>query len=85
MMAFDLKHAIGESGPETKIYRKDGPESELPFWFEAINTIAGDMVSPSGANMYCPVSRAAVHKWLKEGKLTGFFLPTTPKRNLFGK
>ena len=86
MTEFDQKQAIGEPVPGTKIFRKDGPESELPFWFEAINAIAGDVVSPGGANMYCPVSRAAVHKRLKEGKLTGyFFYPTTPKRNLFGK
>jgi len=35
--------------------------------------------------MYAPVSRAAVHKRLKEGKLTGFFFTITHrKRNLFG-
>jgi hypothetical protein len=35
--------------------------------------------------MYAPVSRAAVHKRLKEGKLTGFFFTVTlKKRNLFG-
>jgi hypothetical protein len=35
--------------------------------------------------MYAPVSRAAVHKRLKEGKLTGFFYHVTHrKRNFFG-
>jgi len=35
--------------------------------------------------MYAPVSRAAVHKRLKEGKLTGFFFHVTHRRrNFFG-
>ena len=34
--------------------------------------------------MYCPVSRAAVYKRIKEGKLTAFnYYPTTQKSKLF--
>jgi hypothetical protein len=34
--------------------------------------------------MYAPVSRAAVHRRIKDGKLTAFFFyVTTPKRNWF--
>jgi len=86
MTEFDIKSVIGEKLPDTRIYRKDGPESEAKYWFETVMDLYGPkLVSPGGASMYCPVSRAAVHKRLKEGKLTGYFYyPTTPRKNLFG-
>jgi len=34
----------------------------------------GDVgISPAGVTMFVPVQRAAVHKRIKEGKLTAFF------------
>lgn len=86
MTGFDLKQIIGEPDPGTKIYRKRGPESEFMYWYDAIVELYGMMVSPGGASRYCPISRAAVYKRLKEGTLTGYFFhPETPKRNFFGK
>lgn len=36
--------------------------------------------------MFAPVSRAAVHKRVKEGKLTAFtFLTTSTRKSIFGK
>lgn len=78
--------ALGEPDPETRIYRASGPEEGCGPWFEAVSAIAGPCVSPGGAGMYVPVSRAAVHKRLKEGKLTAFCYHVTSTRiSIFGK
>lgn len=78
--------AIGEPDPETRIYRTSGPEEGSGPWFEIVSDIAGVCVSPGGAGMYAPVSRAAVYKRLKEGTLTAFAYHVTSSRaSLFGK
>lgn len=79
-------HAIfGEPIPDTRIYRKQGAQEEISFWYDEIETRFGGAVSPGGVSMFAPVSRAAVHKRIKEGKLTCFLFDITHrKRNLFG-
>jgi len=79
-------HAVfGEPVPGTHLYHKEGPQEETSYWADAVFEIAGECVSPGGVSMYAPVSRAAVHKRLKEGKLTGFFFHVTHRRrNFFG-
>jgi hypothetical protein len=81
----ELQKVFGSPVPGTRIYQKVGPQEEISYWADAVFSFAGQCVSPGGVSMYAPVSRAAVHKRLKEGKLTGFFFTITHrKRNLFG-
>jgi hypothetical protein len=69
-----LKH-VGKPDPGTRLFRAYGSEAELTKWFEATWEICrGEgAVSPGGVCGYVKVSRPAVHKRLKEGRLTGFF------------
>ena len=47
--------------------------------------LVGPAVTRGAVSLYVPVGRAAVHKRLKEGRLTGFFYEITHrKRSLFG-
>lgn len=76
---------IGERDGETHVYRKDGPQEESAAWFDALHEIIGPSVSPGGVGMYCPVSRAAVYKRIKEGKLSLFLFHVTRRKTaLFG-
>ncbi|WP_164976021.1 hypothetical protein [Oleiharenicola lentus] len=81
----ELHKVFGEPIPGTHLYHKEGPQEEAGYWYDALFPVVGQCVSPGGVSMYAPVSRAAVHKRLKEGKLTGFFFHITHrKRNFFG-
>lgn len=67
------------------VFQKEGPESEVSYWFEAVDELFGPMVSPGGVCMYAPVSRPAIHKRIKEGKMLAFvYQPTTEKASWFG-
>ncbi len=82
-----LKPLIGEPDPDTRIYRREGSDEESGPWFDALGEhLPGEgFVSPGGVMMYAPVSRAAVHKRLKEGKMTAFcFHVVEAKRSIFG-
>jgi hypothetical protein len=82
----ELHSIVGKPDPETRLYRRDGSQEEASVWFELLTEIIGPSVSPGGAGMYCPVSRAAVYKRVKEGKLSMFlFHVTWRKTTLFGK
>jgi len=77
---------LGEPDPGTRVYRASGPEEGSGPWYEIIDLLAGPVVSPGGAAMFAPVSRAAVHKRLKEGNLTAFcFHVTSTRTSIFGK
>ncbi len=77
---------MGAPDPGTRIYRRDGSQEESAIWFDAITEVIGPSVSPGGVGMYCPVSRAAVYKRIKEGRLSIFlFHVTHRKTTLFGK
>jgi hypothetical protein len=76
----------GEPDPGTRIFRTSGPEEGSGPWFEVVCALAAPTVSPGGAGMFAPVSRAAVYKRIKEGKLTAFaYHVTTTRASLFGK
>ena len=82
----NLLPAIGEPDPGTHIYRKSGPDEDMSKWFAHLSSLIGPTLSPGGVCMYCPVSRAAVHKRAKEGKLSMFlYHPDYSKQSLFGK
>ncbi len=81
----DLHKALGEPVPGSRVYRKAGPHEEIRYWYSLIESRFGHAVSPGGVAMFAPVSRAAVHKRIKDGKLTCFRYDITHrKRNLFG-
>ncbi|HWR59591.1 MAG TPA: hypothetical protein VN328_11950 [Thermodesulfovibrionales bacterium] len=71
----DLRQSLGKQDPGTRVFRAYGSEEDCKKWFESVLKICrGEgSVSPGGVSMYAGVSRPAVHKRLKEGRLTGFF------------
>lgn len=82
----ELLPVVGERVGDTRIYSKTGPEEEEGYWFDVLCEKFDKLVSPGGVSMFAPVSRAAVHKRMKEGKLTCFlYYCSHRKRNLFGK
>ena len=82
----EMEAAIGKPDPGTHMYRKDGSQEESAAWFDLLTELIGPSVSPGGVGMYCPVSRAAVYKRIKEGKLSIFlFHVTHRKTTLFSK
>jgi hypothetical protein len=82
----ELEPSVGRRKPGSRVYRRSGSQEECSAWFEVLMDIIGPAVSPGGVSMYCPVSRAAVHKRLKEGRLSIFlFHVELRKTTLFGK
>ena len=82
----EISSVVGECDEGTRMYRREGSEEEAGYWFEAMEEIIGTAVSPGGVSMFCPVTRAAVHKRIREGRLSAFLFHTTEiKKNWFGK
>ena len=76
---------FGKRDPETRVYRREGSETEIAVWYDKIVSIAGPAVSPGGVCMYALVSRAAVYKAINEGRLTAFgFHVISKSRSVFG-
>lgn len=85
ILADDVE-VVGPSDDGTRIRRRQGSEEECAEWFEYIHERFGNTVSPGGVSMFLPVSRAAVHKRLKSGKLTAFLFHVTHReRTFFGR
>jgi hypothetical protein len=83
----DLRKMVGEPTPGTRAYRREGTHAECGQWIEDLGLYyKGDVgISTTGVTMFVPVQRAAVHKRIKEGKLTAFFFYITHVENtLFG-
>ena len=88
LVARKLKSILGEPDPGTRMYRAYGDEDAFDLWFDAVCKVCepDGTVSPGGVSMYARVSRAGVHKRLKEGKLTAFlFHFTKPVKLLLGR
>jgi hypothetical protein len=81
----DLRKIVGEPTPGTRAYRQEGTHQECGQWLEALGEYyKGDVgISPAGVSMFVPVQRAAVHKRIKEGKLTAFFFYITRIESTF--
>ena len=78
--------AIGQPDKGTRAYRQSGQEHEVAAWFEVVTALARPTVSPGGVSMFAPVSRAAVHKRMKEGRMTAFcFHPLETRTGFFGR
>jgi hypothetical protein len=81
----DLRKIVGEPTPGTRAYRREGTHAECGQWIEDLGVhYEGDVgISPAGVTMFVPVQRAAVHKRIKEGKLTAFFFYITHMEKTF--
>lgn len=81
----ELRKIVGEPTPGTRSYRREGTHEECGQWLEALGEYyKGDVgISPAGVSMFVPVQRAAVHKRIKEGKLTAFFFYITRLEGTF--
>ena len=81
----DLRKIVGEPTPGTRAYRREGTHAECGQWIEYLGLhYKGDVgISPAGVTMFVPVQRAAVHKRIKEGKLTAFFFYITHVESTF--
>ena len=81
----ELRKIVGEPTPGTRAYRREGTHAECGQWLEALGEhYKGDVgISPAGVSMFVPVQRAAVHKRIKEGKLTAFFFYITRIESTF--
>lgn len=75
----ELENIIGTRDGPSHVWRKSGSEAECHAWYEALMECVGSCVSPGGVSMYCPVSRAAVHRRVKDGKLSLFLFHVTEK------
>jgi len=83
----ELHELVGEPTPGTRAYRREGSHAQCAEWFEALGEYyKGDVgLSTNGVVLFVPVSRAGVHKRIKEGKLTAFFFYiTNEETTLFG-
>lgn len=79
-----IQKIVGKPDRGTRIYRRKGSYEESGQWFDNLQALTEDrFVSPGGVSMYVPVSRAAVNKRLKEGRLTAFCFHVTQKEKTF--
>ena len=69
-----FKDLVGEPDKGTRMYRVYGREEDFANWYDIVNEICKEdgCVGIGHAGMYSKVSRPAVHKRLKEGRLTAF-------------
>ncbi|CCK81149.1 hypothetical protein [Desulfobacula toluolica] len=83
----EYKQAIGAPDPGTRLYRQFGHDKEKELWWDAILSITKErnVVSPGGASSFVGVSRTAVHKRIKEGRLTAFAFHTVEENKLLKK
>jgi hypothetical protein len=67
---------VGEPDPGTRMYKRVAERIDRKEWWDAIWEICGKegSMSPGGVAGYCKVSRAGVHKRMKEGRITAFVL-----------
>jgi hypothetical protein len=69
-----LLSVLGEADEGTRMFRRYGTEEDFQEWWEAVAEICAPegAVSPGGVSMYARVTRAGVHKRMKEGRITAF-------------
>lgn len=82
----EVAKLAGKRDKGTRIYRAEGSYDECGEWYERLVELTDDsFVSPGGVSMFAPVSRAAVHKRLKEGRITAFcFHVVHDEKTFFG-
>jgi len=82
----ERRKLVGKQQKGTRIYRREGTYKESGEWCVAMDEVFADkFVSPGGVSMFVPVSRAAVHKRMKEGRLTALcFHVVHAEKTFFG-
>jgi hypothetical protein len=83
----ERKKLAGKPDTGTRIYRREGTYKESGEWCVAMDYVFDDQfVSPGGVCMFVPsVSRSAVHKRMKEGRLTALcFHVVHDEKTFFG-
>jgi hypothetical protein len=77
---------FGRPGPGARMYRTAANAEHWAIWPDALVKACPDgLVSPGVFGMFARVSRAAVHKAMKEGRLTAFiFHEVEERRTHFG-
>ena len=82
----ERKKLVGKPDKDTRIYRREGTYKESGEWCVEMDEVFEDkFVSPGGVGMFVPVSRAAVHKRMKEGRLTALcFHVVHDEKTFFG-
>src|ERR1700683_1501569 len=81
----ERKKLVGKQDKGTRIYRREGSFKESGEWCVTMDEVFEDQfVSPGGVGMFVPVRRAAVHKRMKEGRVTAlcFYVVHDEKRSL---
>jgi len=78
----ELRKVLGKLTPETRLYHRIGDQHDLEEWFDALHKHVGACVSPGGAAARAHVSRAAVHKRLRNGGLTAFMFHATKENHM---
>ncbi|MFA6546953.1 MAG: hypothetical protein WCS99_21230 [Limisphaerales bacterium] len=80
----ELAKLVGKCDKDTRVYRAEGSYDESGEWYERLLELTDDsFVSPGGVSMFVPVSRAAVHKRLKEGRLTALCFHVVHREKTF--
>lgn len=81
----ELRKIVGEPTPGTRAYRREGTHAECAQWVEALGEYyKGDVgLSPSGVALFVPITRAGIHKRIRDGKLTAFTFYITRRETSF--
>lgn len=75
-----LAEVVGNPDEGTRIFRAYGDDKAYRKYLEVLfGEFPRGLVSPGGASRYAGVSRAAVHKRMKDGKLTAFIYNFTQR------
>ena len=74
-----LEQTIGHRDADARAYRTEGSYTECAAWFDTISEHFGPLIAPGGVAMYVEVSRAAVYKRIRKGKLTAFLFQVTSR------
>lgn len=81
----ELRKMVGEPTPGTRAYRREGTHAECAQWVETLGEhYKGDVgLSPSGVSLFVPITRAGIHKRIRDGKLTAFTFYITRRETSF--
>jgi hypothetical protein len=78
-------HIVGKPVEGTRIHHIEGPPEHVAAWYDTVcDIVDGPCVSPGGCCMYVPVTRAAVHHRIKQGRLTAFMYDVQESINILG-
>jgi hypothetical protein len=81
----DLRSIVGPPDKDTRTFRTNGPDS-LQTWMEHLRAeLQGNLIPLQWVPDFVGVSRAAVHKRVKQGKLTVFVYEISDYLSAFGK